>query len=439
MASLPIESCEHQLVRRHRTTEENRHIGECAGRRFNQQFRNVFVQRAVNDDANRAFVRFMRGDEEHAAAEIRVEQIRVSDEQLTREVLRPFHRLAHDKIENARCESASAFGEELSYTPREAFTDRQDSEPVLRFAFKPGERGGRDKFLRVVRQMGQQRMTSSGIEFTKNVVDQEKGSACGIFGEDLGLRKLAGRARSCAVGPRKQIGPRASSAPQIRSSPVRSDCRHAKALFFASESRADGWRNLRRNQVHIRAESFSFAADRVLTRDRIWLQSIHEIGPHFSQQAAGADQRFRVSLQFLGPRPGRFQKCVTRAKRAFVSAQSWPIARVYLTANKIEIASPQFGRAADKVEVVISEGNDPGEAQIFRVIVLFDPIKSQPFAAADCRKIGANVRRHGRKQRMIAVRREPRARDWRSAATANAAKRRQPPAASFSRNRWRQR
>src|SRR3954451_16443970 len=96
-------------------------------------------------------------------------------------------------------------------------------------------------------------------------------------------------------------------------------------------------------------ENFSFSADRVLTRDCEWLQPIDEIGAHSPQQGAGADQWLRVGFQFPRPRPGRFQKRVSRAKGPLVGAQSWPIARVYLTAGEIKIASPQIGGAADKI------------------------------------------------------------------------------------------
>ena len=73
---------------------------------------------------------------------------------------------------------------------------------------------------------------------------------------------------------------------------------------------------------------------------------------------------------------GRFQKGVARAQGSFVGPKSWPVERIDLRGQKIEIAAPCFGTAADELNIRVRERNDAREPQVFVQRALLDVVKS---------------------------------------------------------------
>ncbi len=118
----------------------------------------------------------------------------MGDEQLTGEGLRLARLVAHEKIEDAPGSSASCRRRTLAWTargnalgessilsgsrlgPRCRAKRLQAQHWAFPFALAPIERGRGHELLRIVRQMSEERVPPRGIQFAKDVVNQEQRS-----------------------------------------------------------------------------------------------------------------------------------------------------------------------------------------------------------------------------------------------------------------------
>ena len=96
--------------KKYRSAEKNRDIAETFGRRLVNQIGDLLVERAIENHAERAIFSIVRRDEKHRAPKIRIEHIRMGDEQRTRQAQRhSLTKIAHEKLKGACSERASAF------------------------------------------------------------------------------------------------------------------------------------------------------------------------------------------------------------------------------------------------------------------------------------------------------------------------------------------
>ena len=78
---VPAKRGKNQLIRGHRATDEDGHLGERAQRFIRQQFPDRAPGGTIERESEGAFLRIIRRKEEHAPAEIGVQQTGVRDEQ----------------------------------------------------------------------------------------------------------------------------------------------------------------------------------------------------------------------------------------------------------------------------------------------------------------------------------------------------------------------
>src|SRR5580765_159864 len=102
-ALLPFKRRKHQLVFADRTAQKHRYIGESRRRRTRDEFGHWTVKRAIDYHAQRALVRLVLGNKKHGAPKVRIDHIRMSDQQRTGKIARqPFiPQLTHAKLETA--------------------------------------------------------------------------------------------------------------------------------------------------------------------------------------------------------------------------------------------------------------------------------------------------------------------------------------------------
>src|SRR5260370_11673045 len=75
---------------------------------FGDQIRHAFVEWPIDDHSNRAVIRIVRGNKEDCAAKVRIEHIRVRDQERPGETARFFRtQITHVKLERASSGSAT--------------------------------------------------------------------------------------------------------------------------------------------------------------------------------------------------------------------------------------------------------------------------------------------------------------------------------------------
>src|SRR5205807_3840665 len=82
-ALVPFERCKHQLIFPHRSAEKNGHLSKSPRWRLGDEIGYLSVEWAIDDDTQSPLAWVMLGNEKHRASEIRIEHIRMSDQQLT--------------------------------------------------------------------------------------------------------------------------------------------------------------------------------------------------------------------------------------------------------------------------------------------------------------------------------------------------------------------
>src|SRR2546423_2279805 len=122
---LPLKRGEHKLIFSNRSAEKNWDIAETFGRRLVNQIGDLLVEGAIENHAERAVFSIVRRDEKHRAPKIRIEHIRMGDEQRTRQAQRhSIPKVAHEKLECPCSGRASAFRLFLSNRARAPARDR---------------------------------------------------------------------------------------------------------------------------------------------------------------------------------------------------------------------------------------------------------------------------------------------------------------------------
>src|SRR4029077_14180636 len=101
-AVVPFECRKHQLIFPNSSAEKDAHLSQACCRGFGHQIRYLSVQRPIDDDAKSALAWVMLGNEKHSAPGIRVEHIRMSDQQRTSKTARGWliFNITHVKTRN---------------------------------------------------------------------------------------------------------------------------------------------------------------------------------------------------------------------------------------------------------------------------------------------------------------------------------------------------
>ena len=111
LAFLPFERGKHELILSHRSAEKNGNVAESLRRRLVHQIGHLLVERAIQNHAERPVFGVVRGDEKNGAPKIRIEHVRMGDEQRTGQAQRhSVPQIAHAKLDCACSGGASAFG-----------------------------------------------------------------------------------------------------------------------------------------------------------------------------------------------------------------------------------------------------------------------------------------------------------------------------------------
>src|SRR5262249_1462990 len=103
-ALLPFKRRQHPLVLSTWTAREPRHIGESHRRRTRNQFGHRPVKRTIDYHTQRAILGLMLGNEKDRTPKVRVDHIRMSDQQRAGKIVRsPFiAQITHPRLETAR-------------------------------------------------------------------------------------------------------------------------------------------------------------------------------------------------------------------------------------------------------------------------------------------------------------------------------------------------
>src|SRR5437660_157999 len=80
-ALVPFERCKHQLIFPHRSAEKNGHLSKSPRWRLGDEIGYLSFEWAIDDDTQSPLAWVMLGNEKHCASEIRIEHIRMSDQQ----------------------------------------------------------------------------------------------------------------------------------------------------------------------------------------------------------------------------------------------------------------------------------------------------------------------------------------------------------------------
>ena len=254
-------------------------------------------------------------------------------------------------------------------------TITQFENGAIQLRFPPVQRRGGNELLSLPWQLLQKRISPHGIEFPENIVEQEQGRRSFFKAKNPRLRDLQSERDRPLLAFGGVLICHFCLNQKLYVVAMRTDDGLAKTRFLRSRIRQMPGKVLLISRRKPELQGFSGATNPTMRFRRQGRQAFDQLRPHPAELRALFEERRVVGRDLAPTRLGRLQKRVSRAERAFVSAQGGPIKRIDLRRQEIQVTPPRFGSATNQVDVGIGKRNYPPETQIVIERSLFDVIQ----------------------------------------------------------------